>query len=167
MALLKATHLAKSYKNRKVVSDVSLSVESGQIVGLLGPNGAGKTTSFYMIVGLVARDEGTITIDGEDISILPMHSRAKMGIGYLPQEASIFRKLSVENNIMAVLETVMKSLKNSAKINWKTCWMSLIFSTFVKARGCGYLVVTSTCRNCPSTSGQSAIHFVGRTLCRC
>ncbi|ASI89768.1 MULTISPECIES: LPS export ABC transporter ATP-binding protein [Vibrio] len=105
MALLKATHLAKSYKNRKVVSDVSLSVESGQIVGLLGPNGAGKTTSFYMIVGLVARDEGTITIDGEDISILPMHSRAKMGIGYLPQEASIFRKLSVENNIMAVLET--------------------------------------------------------------
>ncbi|MCG9658815.1 LPS export ABC transporter ATP-binding protein [Vibrio mediterranei] len=105
MALLKAKHLAKSYKNRKVVSDVSLSVESGQIVGLLGPNGAGKTTSFYMIVGLVARDEGTITIDGEDISILPMHSRAKMGIGYLPQEASIFRKLSVENNIMAVLET--------------------------------------------------------------
>ncbi|GAL29778.1 LPS export ABC transporter ATP-binding protein [Vibrio maritimus] len=105
MALLKAAHLAKSYKNRKVVSDVSLSVESGQIVGLLGPNGAGKTTSFYMIVGLVARDEGTITIDDNDISILPMHSRAKMGIGYLPQEASIFRKLSVENNIMAVLET--------------------------------------------------------------
>ncbi|MBY6196936.1 LPS export ABC transporter ATP-binding protein [Vibrio hangzhouensis] len=105
MALLKASHLAKSYKNRKVVSDVSLSVESGQIVGLLGPNGAGKTTSFYMIVGLVARDEGTITIDDKDISILPMHSRAKMGIGYLPQEASIFRKLSVENNIMAVLET--------------------------------------------------------------
>ncbi|GAL32462.1 lipopolysaccharide ABC transporter ATP-binding protein LptB [Vibrio maritimus] len=105
MALLKASHLAKSYKNRKVVSDVSLSVESGQIVGLLGPNGAGKTTSFYMIVGLVARDEGSITIDGNDISILPMHSRAKMGIGYLPQEASIFRKLSVEHNIMAVLET--------------------------------------------------------------
>ncbi|CAH0527198.1 LPS export ABC transporter ATP-binding protein [Vibrio hippocampi] len=105
MALLKASHLAKSYKNRKVVSDVSLSVESGQIVGLLGPNGAGKTTSFYMIVGLVARDEGTISIDGEDISVLPMHSRARMGIGYLPQEASIFRKLSVENNIMAVLQT--------------------------------------------------------------
>ncbi len=105
MALLKASHLAKSYKNRKVVSDVSLQVESGQIVGLLGPNGAGKTTSFYMIVGLVARDEGNISIDDKDISILPMHSRAKMGIGYLPQEASIFRKLSVEHNIMAVLET--------------------------------------------------------------
>ncbi|CAM3834625.1 Lipopolysaccharide export system ATP-binding protein LptB [Vibrio aerogenes CECT 7868] len=105
MAILKATHLAKSYKKRKVVSDVSLQVESGQIVGLLGPNGAGKTTSFYMIVGLVARDEGSITINGKDISILPMHQRSRMGIGYLPQEASIFRKLSVENNIMAVLQT--------------------------------------------------------------
>ncbi|MBE3769583.1 LPS export ABC transporter ATP-binding protein [Vibrio parahaemolyticus] len=98
-------NLAKSYKKRKVVTDVSLEVESGQIVGLLGPNGAGKTTSFYMIVGLVPRDEGTITIDDKDISILPMHSRSRMGIGYLPQEASIFRKLSVEDNIMAVLET--------------------------------------------------------------
>ncbi|EMR9627857.1 LPS export ABC transporter ATP-binding protein [Vibrio parahaemolyticus] len=105
MAVLSAKNLAKSYKKRKVVTDVSLEVESGQIVGLLGPNGAGKTTSFYMIVGLVPRDEGTITIDGKDISILPMHSRSRMGIGYLPQEASIFRKLSVEDNIMAVLET--------------------------------------------------------------
>lgn len=105
MAILKAEHLAKSYKKRKVVSDVSLQVESGQIVGLLGPNGAGKTTSFYMIVGLVARDEGKISIDDQDISILPMHSRSRLGIGYLPQEASIFRKLSVEDNIMAVLET--------------------------------------------------------------
>lgn len=105
MAILRAKNLAKSYKKRKVVSDVSLEVNSGQIVGLLGPNGAGKTTSFYMIVGLVARDEGTITIDDKDISILPMHSRARMGIGYLPQEASIFRKLSVEDNILAVLQT--------------------------------------------------------------
>ena len=105
MAVLSAKNLAKSYKKRKVVTDVSLEVESGQIVGLLGPNGAGKTTSFYMIVGLVPRDEGTITIDNQDISILPMHSRSRLGIGYLPQEASIFRKLSVEDNIMAVLET--------------------------------------------------------------
>ncbi len=105
MAILKAEHLAKTYGDRKVVTDVSIQVESGQIVGLLGPNGAGKTTSFYMIVGLVARDEGAITIDDRDISILPMHSRSRMGIGYLPQEASIFRKLSVEDNIMAVLET--------------------------------------------------------------
>ncbi|BCL68551.1 Lipopolysaccharide export system ATP-binding protein lptB [Vibrio nigripulchritudo MADA3029] len=105
MATLKAENLAKSYKKRKVVTDVSLEVKSGQIVGLLGPNGAGKTTSFYMIVGLVGRDEGRISIDEEDISILPMHARSRLGIGYLPQEASIFRKLSVEDNIMAVLET--------------------------------------------------------------
>lgn len=105
MATLKAEKLAKTYGNRKVVSDVGLEVKSGQIVGLLGPNGAGKTTSFYMIVGLVSRDEGTISIDDTDISILPMHQRSRMGIGYLPQEASIFRKLSVEDNIMAVLQT--------------------------------------------------------------
>lgn len=105
MAVLSAKNLAKSYKKRKVVTDVSLEVESGQIVGLLGPNGAGKTTSFYMIVGLVPRDEGTITIDDKDISILPMHSRSRMGIGYLPQEASIFRKLSVSDNLLAILET--------------------------------------------------------------
>lgn len=105
MAILKAEHLAKSYNGRKVVSDVSLQVESGKIVGLLGPNGAGKTTSFYMIVGLVARDEGAITIDDTDISLQPMHNRSRMGIGYLPQEASIFRRLSVHDNLMAVLQT--------------------------------------------------------------
>jgi len=105
MAILKAEHLAKSYNGRKVVSDVSLEVESGKIVGLLGPNCAGKTTSFYMIVGLVARDEGKITIDGTDISLQPMHNRSRMGIGYLPQEASIFRRLSVHDNLMAVLQT--------------------------------------------------------------
>ncbi|HEX6591691.1 MAG TPA: LPS export ABC transporter ATP-binding protein [Moraxellaceae bacterium] len=97
--------LAKSYKGRQVVKNVSLSVASAQIVGLLGPNGAGKTTSFYMIVGLVPMDAGQIHIDNEDISHLPMHGRARRGIGYLPQEASIFRKLSVEQNIMAILET--------------------------------------------------------------
>lgn len=105
MAILKAEHLAKSYNNRQVVSDVSLSVKSGEIIGLLGPNGAGKTTSFYMIVGLVARDEGTITIDDEDISLLPMHARSRLGVGYLPQEASIFRRLTVHDNLMAILET--------------------------------------------------------------
>ncbi|OEC83334.1 LPS export ABC transporter ATP-binding protein [Photobacterium damselae subsp. damselae] len=105
MAILKAEHLAKSYNGRKVVSDVSLQVESGKIVGLLGPNGAGKTTSFYMIVGLVARDEGAITVDDTDISLQPMHNRSRMGIGYLPQEASIFRRLSVHDNLMAVLQT--------------------------------------------------------------
>ena len=114
MKTLKAEHLAKSYNGREVVKDVSMEVSSGQIVGLLGPNGAGKTTCFYMIVNLVQADKGTITIDGEDISHLPMHGRARKGIGYLPQEASIFRKLSVADNIMAILET-RKELDRSAR----------------------------------------------------
>lgn len=105
MKTLKAEHLAKSYNGREVVQDVSMSVHSGQIVGLLGPNGAGKTTCFYMIVNLVQADKGHIKIDDEDISHLPMHGRAQKGIGYLPQEASIFRKLSVADNILAILET--------------------------------------------------------------
>ena len=105
MSVLKVEGLAKSYKGRTVVKNVSLSVESAQIVGLLGPNGAGKTTSFYMIVGLVPMDNGRISLDNEDISHLPMHGRARKGIGYLPQEASIFRKLSVQDNILAILET--------------------------------------------------------------
>ena len=105
MAVLKASNLSKSYKKRPVIRDVSLTVESGAIVGLLGPNGAGKTTCFYMIVGLVTQDGGTILIDDEDITSLPMHGRARKGIGYLPQEASVFRKMSVQNNILAILET--------------------------------------------------------------
>jgi lipopolysaccharide export system ATP-binding protein len=105
MPTLFAKHLAKSYKKRPVVIDVSLSVSSGQIVGLLGPNGAGKTTCFYMIAGLVNADKGSVGIDEKDITALPMHGRAKAGIGYLPQEASVFRKLSVANNILAILET--------------------------------------------------------------
>lgn len=105
MALLKATHLAKSYKSRQVVRDVSIEVSSGQIVGLLGPNGAGKTTTFYMIVGLVALDKGEIYIDQQELTLQPMHVRARQGIGYLPQEASIFRKLTVYQNLMAILQT--------------------------------------------------------------
>lgn len=114
MSILRVDGLAKSYKGRTVVKDVSLAVESAQIVGLLGPNGAGKTTSFYMIVGLVPMDRGRIRLDGEDISHLPMHGRAQKGIGYLPQEASIFRKLSVQDNILAILET-RKDLDRAAQ----------------------------------------------------
>ncbi|RKF15917.1 lipopolysaccharide ABC transporter ATP-binding protein [Alginatibacterium sediminis] len=116
MSTLEAKNLAKSYKGRKVVKDVSISVSSGQIVGLLGPNGAGKTTSFYMIVGLVPRDEGRIILDNQDISNMAMHSRARNGIGYLPQEASIFRRLSVEKNILAVLETRKELSKNDQQV---------------------------------------------------
>jgi len=105
MAELIATGLVKSYKGRTVVNGVGLTVKTGEIVGLLGPNGAGKTTSFYMVVGLVKQDEGSIVIDDEDISHHPMHIRAQKGIGYLPQEASIFRRLTVTENIMGILET--------------------------------------------------------------
>ncbi len=101
---LRAEHLIKKYKKRKVVNDISVSVNQGEIVGLLGPNGAGKTTSFYMIVGLIKPNDGHIYLDDEDITGLAMYRRAKKGIGYLAQEASVFRKLSVEDNILAVLE---------------------------------------------------------------
>ncbi len=101
---LEARHLQKSYGSRKVVHDVSIAVNKGEVVGLLGPNGAGKTTSFYMIVGLVRADGGTITIDGQPVTHLPIHRRSRLGLSYLPQEASIFRKLNVEDNVRAVLE---------------------------------------------------------------
>ena len=114
MSTLIAQHLAKSYKGREVVRDVSLSIDSGQIVGLLGPNGAGKTTCFYMIVGLVRADQGRVLIDEQDVTHLPMHGRARAGIGYLPPDASIFRKLTVADTIMAILET-RKDLDRAAR----------------------------------------------------
>jgi lipopolysaccharide export system ATP-binding protein len=106
MSVLSTIELSKSYKGRKVVDDVSLRIDEGEVVGLLGPNGAGKTTSFYIIVGLVRPDAGQVMLDGTDITGLPMYQRARAGISYLPQEPSIFRKLTVEENIMAVLETL-------------------------------------------------------------
>lgn len=105
MAILTAENLAKSYRGREVVRDVSLKVKSGQVVGLLGPNGAGKTTCFYMMLGIVPADAGRICIDDTDISALSLHGRARHGIGYLPQEASIFRKMTVGDNILSILET--------------------------------------------------------------
>nr|WP_252738901.1 LPS export ABC transporter ATP-binding protein [Colwellia sp. D2M02] len=112
---LVASGLAKSYKDRQVVKDVSLAVSTGQIVGLLGPNGAGKTTSFYMIVGLVPNDDGQIILNDQDVTLSPMHERARQGIGYLPQEASIFRKLSVTDNIMAILQ-IRKELNEQQRL---------------------------------------------------
>lgn len=105
MSVLTARRLAKRYRTRKVVNDVNLSVSSGEVVGLLGPNGAGKTTSFYMIVGLIPCDAGSIHLNRRDITGLPMHERARLGLGYLPQEPSVFRKLTVEQNVLAILET--------------------------------------------------------------
>jgi lipopolysaccharide export system ATP-binding protein len=102
---LRVSHLAKAYGKRQIVRDLTLELSSGEVVGLLGPNGAGKTTAFYMIVGLVAADAGRIELDGRDLTVEAMHVRARAGIGYLPQEASVFRKLSVEDNVRAILET--------------------------------------------------------------
>lgn len=113
---LSASHLYKKYKSREVVKDVSLSVGRGEVVGLLGPNGAGKTTSFYMIVGLVPTDGGQITLHDQDITKLPVHARAHLGISYLPQEASIFRKLTVAQNIMAILELRKDLTKSERKL---------------------------------------------------
>ncbi|MBT8092526.1 MAG: LPS export ABC transporter ATP-binding protein [Gammaproteobacteria bacterium] len=104
MSILSVQDISKSYKLRKVVKGISLQIKSGEVVGLLGPNGAGKTTAFYMIVGLIVADSGKILLDGKDLTTQPMHKRAKLGLGYLPQEASIFRKLTVEQNILAILE---------------------------------------------------------------
>ncbi len=120
MKILRADNLAKSYKKKSVVKDVSLLIKSGEIVGLLGPNGAGKTTCFYMIVGLVDADKGKISIDDDDLTNLPMHGRARKGIGYLPQEASVFRKLSVKDNLMAILETRKELSKAERKEKMET-----------------------------------------------
>ena len=104
MSILSVQDISKRYKFREVVKGITLEITSGEVVGLLGPNGAGKTTAFYMIVGLIASDRGRILLDGQDLTALPMHRRAALGLGYLPQEASIFRKLTVEQNILAILE---------------------------------------------------------------
>jgi lipopolysaccharide export system ATP-binding protein len=105
LSTLIASDLAKRFRSRQVVRTISLEINSGEVIGLLGPNGAGKTTAFYMIVGLVPCDQGRILLDGRDLTGLPMHGRARLGLGYLPQEASVFRKLTVEENILAILET--------------------------------------------------------------
>src|ERR1700676_2063779 len=106
MSKLETREISKAYRGRRVVDDVSVLVQQGEVVGLLGPNGAGKTTSFYMIVGLISPDSGRILMDESDITSLPMYQRARRGISYLPQEASVFRKLTVEENLMAILETL-------------------------------------------------------------
>ena len=114
MSIFSIQNISKSYKLRKVVKNLSLEIKSGEVVGLLGPNGAGKTTAFYMIVGLISADSGNILLDGKDLTAKPMHQRSKLGLGYLPQEASIFRKLTVEQNILAILE-VRKDLDRAGR----------------------------------------------------
>lgn len=132
---LKAENLIKKYKSRTVVNNVSVEVEQGEIVGLLGPNGAGKTTTFYMIVGLIKPNEGEIYLDGENITSLPMYKRANQGVGYLPQEASVFRKLSVEDNIKAVLEMRNELSKAEQQEKLETLIEELGLSHVRKNRG--------------------------------
>jgi lipopolysaccharide export system ATP-binding protein len=115
---LETSELSKTYRGRRVVDDVSISVEQGQVIGLLGPNGAGKTTTFYMIVGLISPDSGSVLLDGKDITELPMYLRARHGISYLPQEPSVFRRLTVEQNLMAILETLpMRARERQDRMN--------------------------------------------------
>ncbi len=133
MSLLKATGLAKEYKKRRVVNGVTFSVSPGEIVGLLGPNGAGKTTSFNMIVGLVKPDEGEVVFEGKSIGNLPMHQRARLGIGYLTQEPSVFRKLTVEQNILAILETCTSD-KMEQKARLKSLLDELDLTSLAKSK---------------------------------
>lgn len=114
-SMLEVSHLGKSYDNKRVIKDISFSVDEGSVVGLLGPNGAGKTTCFYMITGMIMSDFGTVVFDGRDVTNLPMYKRARLGMGYLPQEPSIFRGLNVEENIMAILEVTEPSYFNRVK----------------------------------------------------
>ena len=165
---LRAEALGKSYRSRQVVKDLSLEVSSGEVVGLLGPNGAGKTTAFYMIVGLVPCDEGRIHLDDEELTRLPMYRRAQLGVGYLPQEASVFRKLSVEDNIMAILET-RKDLEDedARRPRWSRCSRSCTSAT--SARAAGHEPVgrrAAPGRDCPRPGGGAALHPAGRTVRR-
>jgi len=131
MSILRAINLYKAYKKRQVVKGVSVSISSGEIIGLLGPNGAGKTTTFYMMVGLITADAGQVLLDDLDVTDLPMHTRARLGIGYLPQEASAFRKLSVEDNIMAILE-LRKDLTPAQRIQKQTSLLEEFHITHIR-----------------------------------
>jgi ABC-type sugar transport system ATPase subunit len=146
LSQLRVENLAKRYKSRTVLKDLSLEIRSGEVVGLLGPNGAGKTTAFYMIVGLVKCDDGHIWLDDQEVTDLPMHRRAQLGLGYLPQEPSVFRKLSVEDNIRAVLE-----LRN-AYPQW--AWTKSIGRRAPPRR------------NCACAGDRATIHPAGRAICR-
>ena len=136
MTRLAARSLRKSYRSRQVVRDLSLEIDTGEVVGLLGPNGAGKTTAFYMIVGLVPADGGSILLDDRDLTALSIDQRARLGIGYLPQEASVFRKLSVADNIMAILELRERARSGrAASSGSRSCWRSCASVTCAIPRG--------------------------------
>jgi len=135
MSLLVTQNLAKRYQSRQVVDDVSLSVKSGEVIGLLGPNGAGKTTSFYMIIGMIASDSGSVRLNQTDLTNLPMHERARLGLGYLPQEPSVFRKLTVAENILAILQTRSKLSNEQCMQKLENLTRELRITHLSKVRG--------------------------------
>ena len=169
---LEARHLQKSYGKRQVVKDVSLAVRTGEVVGLLGPNGAGKTTSFYMIVGLLRASAGDITIDGESIEHMPIHRRARLGLGYLPQEASIFRKLNVQDNVRAVLELQRdeagKPLKSAEIESRLTALLQDLRVEHLRespvAGTVGWRAPSGG--DCPGAGYAATLHPAGRAVCR-
>ena len=157
MSQLEARHLAKRYGQREVVSDVSLTVGSGEVVGLLGPNGAGKTTSFYMIVGLVKADRGSVSIGDQDLTKSPMHVRARAGLGYLPQEPSVFRKLNVYDNVMAICKHADLDRSNSAaKLSTFSANSKLGISKRLAVRHCPAASVAI--RDCSRSGIETAVH---------
>ena len=166
MSELSVARLEKRYKSRTVVHDVSLSVASGEVVGLLGPNGAGKTTCFYMIVGLVPADGGRIELDGRNLSRMPIHSRARMGLSYLPQEASIFRKLTVAENVRAILE--LQDLEGDALANRLDALLEDLAIAHLRRRAGGQPVRRRAApgRDRPRAGDAAALHPARRALRR-
>ena len=166
MSQLRVEGLAKQYRSRQVVKDLSLEVSSGEVVGLLGPNGAGKTTAFYMIVGLVPSDAGRIVLDDQDVSNLPVHRRARLGLGYLPQEASVFRKLSVEDNIRAILETRPELNARAARRAAGVAARRAAHRTYSQQhRTKPVRRRAAACGNRACACGRAAVHAAGRAVC--
>ncbi len=165
MPVLTASKLAKAYKGREIIRDVSLSISSGEIVGLLGPNGAGKTTCFYMIVGIITADRGNITLDDRDLTPMSVHGRAKHGVGYLPQEASIFRKLSVADNIMAILET-RRDLNRRQRKEKLEDLLQEFHITHIRKSHDPVRRRAAAGGNRPGAGYRTQLHSAGRALCR-
>ena len=163
MSELRVDGLAKRYRRRDVVRGVSLDVRSGEVIGLLGPNGAGKTTCFYMIVGLIPADDGRISLDGDDLTPLPMHARARLGVGYLPQEASVFRKLSVADNVLAVLQT-RRDLDRDGRAEQLELLLRELQITHLRDRGIGVLITDHNVRETLGICGRAYILSDGAVI---
>ena len=166
MSKLETREISKTYRGRRVVDDVSLFVQQGEVVGLLGPNGAGKTTSFYMIVGLISPDSGRILVDEQDITDLPMYQRARRGISYLPQEASVFRKLTVEENLMAILETLPAALPRAPRDDGPPASTSSASKRSAAARATCSRAASAAASRSPAPWSSTELSAAGRAVLR-